>query len=236
VERPTLATLPLLRPGAHFLTPELNKADSVAVSFISSVSPIAFEPECDTVLETGPIAPLATGSGCQERTMSLLIETPETVTPTAADTELARESSKLLSRFTGKKLRQKKPLRVRIKAGDEPEEELTIPVSALRLLNEILSQMAKGNAVTLIPVHAELTTQQAADLLNVSRPFLIQQLENNEIPYRKVGAHRRVRFSDLMKYKEAMDRKRLQALEELSALDQESWGLATEHEPFHRGL
>ena len=85
----------------------------------------------------------------------------------------------------------------------------------------MLTQMAQGNAVTLIPIHAELTTQQAADILNVSRPFLVEQLEKNAIPYRKVGTHRRILFKDLMDYKANMDRNRLKALEELSAQGQE---------------
>ena len=89
------------------------------------------------------------------------------------------------------------------------------------MLNGILNEMAQGNAVTLIPMHAELTTQQAARILNVSRPFLIEQLEKGVIPYRMVGTHRRVMFKDLTEYKQTMDRNRLNALEELSAIDQE---------------
>ena len=146
-------------------------------------------------------------------------EFPETVTPTPADTQLAQESSRQLARFLATKPRS--AFRVRIEQDDEPEEAIAIPVSAFRLLNDILTEMAKGNAVTLIPVHAELTTQQAADILNVSRPFLVDQLEKGIIPHRKVGAHRRVLFKDLMNYKHSMDQGRLKALEELSALDQQ---------------
>lgn len=149
----------------------------------------------------------------------MLAEIQEAVPPTAEDALLALESSRRLTKFLAAK--PKKSLRVRIEPENEPAESISIPVSAFRLLNSILTEMAKGNAVTLIPVHAELTTQQAAKILNVSRPFLIEQLEKNIIPYRKVGTHRRVMFKDLMEYKQTMDHNRLNALEKLSAIDQE---------------
>ena len=141
----------------------------------------------------------------------------ETVAPTEADTQLARESSrKLAAHKLGKRAS------VRIQVLDDPKAEtVALPASALRLLQHILTEMAQGNAVTLIPIHAELTTQQAADLLNVSRPFLVGLLESGQIPHRKVGTHRRVLFRDLMAYKQKNDAERLKALAELTAQAQE---------------
>jgi excisionase family DNA binding protein len=147
-----------------------------------------------------------------------LSEYPETVTPTAADTRMAQESSRLLAKMLGAR---KKRLRLRIQPDDATGEAISIPPAAVRLLGGILNEMAKGNAVTLLPLHAELTTQQAADLLNVSRPFLIEQLDKGILPFRKVGTHRRILLQDVMAHKQAMDRGRLKALEELWALDQE---------------
>jgi excisionase family DNA binding protein len=147
-----------------------------------------------------------------------LSEYPETVTPTAADTRMAQESSRLLAKMLGAR---KKRLRLRIQPDDATGEAISIPPAAVRLLGGILNEMAKGNAVTLLPLHAELTTQQAADLLSVSRPFLIEQLDKGILPFRKVGTHRRILLQDVMAHKQAMDRGRLKALEELSALDQE---------------
>jgi excisionase family DNA binding protein len=149
---------------------------------------------------------------------TLLSDLPEAVTPSAADAQLARESSRQLAKILDT---PQESVQVRIQADGGEEEAISIPLSAFRLLSDILTEMAKGNAVTLIPVHAELTTQQAADLLNVSRPYLIELLEKRAIPFRKVGTHRRILFHDLMAYKRKIDRQRFKALEELSALDQE---------------
>jgi excisionase family DNA binding protein len=100
---------------------------------------------------------------------------------------------------------------------DGTEQTVVIPTAAYRLLVDVLTQMSQGNAVTLIPIHAELTTQEAADLLNVSRPYLIKQIEAGEIPHHKIGRHRRIRFNDLIAYKERVDADRVQAIDELVA-------------------
>jgi excisionase family DNA binding protein len=98
---------------------------------------------------------------------------------------------------------------------------VVLPAAAVRLLGALLAELAKGNAVTLMPHHAELTTQEAADLLNVSRPFLVSLLEDGHLPHHKVGTHRRVRFADLMTYKRGRDAESEEALRELAALSQE---------------
>jgi excisionase family DNA binding protein len=136
----------------------------------------------------------------------------EPIIPSVSEVGLAKASSRRLAPFLNKNLK------VRIA---ETDEQIELPAGAVRLLVDLLSAMAEGNAVTLIPIHAELTTQQAADLLNVSRPFLIRELESGVIPFRKVGTHRRVLFSDLMEYKHEIDKKRHEVLDELAEQAQE---------------
>lgn len=140
----------------------------------------------------------------------------EAVTPTDDESRVAGESSRrLATRLPGAR-----GLRLEVDDG-KTRETVAIPLAAAKLLQHILIEMAQGNAVTLIPIHAELTTQQAADLLNVSRPYLVKLLDDGLIPSRKVGTHRRVLFQELMAYKTRIDAARLKALEELAALAQE---------------
>jgi excisionase family DNA binding protein len=95
-------------------------------------------------------------------------------------------------------------------------ETIVLPPNALHLLTRILSQMAAGNAVELISVETELTTQQAADLLKVSRPFLVTLLEDQKIPFRYVGTRRRILAKDILAYKAEIDKKRLAVLADLA--------------------
>jgi len=127
--------------------------------------------------------------------------------PTERETEQAREAYRRLApklaRFSesGPGGGEAEPIRVVLRELDGTESELQIPHSALILFRRILAEMAEGNAVTLVPVHAQLTTQEAADLIGVSRPFLTKLVDAGELPCQMVGTHRRVKFEDLMAYK-----------------------------------
>ncbi|WP_442938014.1 helix-turn-helix domain-containing protein [Nostoc sp.] len=101
-------------------------------------------------------------------------------------------------------------------------EKINIPEPIYQVLLQVVHAMASGKAISIIPQQQELTTQQAAEHLNVSRPYLIKLLEQGEIPHIKVGSHRRVRFDDLMNYKQQRDVKRDQLLTELTQMSQEA--------------
>jgi excisionase family DNA binding protein len=110
---------------------------------------------------------------------------------------------------------------IRLVVADEAGQMLVVPRGAVELLARILAHMAAGQGVSVVPSHAELTTQQAADLLNVSRPFLIGLLDAGEIEYRKVGKHRRIKAQSLMAYIARDDQERREAADELTRLNQE---------------
>lgn len=124
---------------------------------------------------------------------------------------MARVSGQVLSPFARKEASL--TLSVREAGQDKP---LELPAGAVVLLMEILEAMAAGRGITLIPENAELTSVQAADVLNVSRPYLIKLLEENVLPHRKVGKHRRIRMEDLMTYKAKIDRDREAVLDQLA--------------------
>ena len=151
--------------------------------------------------------------------MSALIpDNFETVAPSEADALLARESSRRLATL---KLTKRSSIRIQLLDNGEDVEAFSVPASALRLFLHLLTEMSHGNAVTLIPTHSELTTQQAADLLNVSRPYVVKLLDEGKIPFRAVGKYRRVRFDDLMTFKRKDDEARARVLDQLTAEAQE---------------
>jgi excisionase family DNA binding protein len=133
----------------------------------------------------------------------------EPVVPDKADIACAQEA---LEAIAGIKARS-----AEVVIGDQARRmHVALPAAAVGLLRNLLREMAQGHAISLVPMHAELTTQQAADALNVSRPHLVKLLETGALPFRKVGSHRRVRFDDLMRYKRGADRSRLVALRKLT--------------------
>ncbi len=136
--------------------------------------------------------------------------------PNVQDSEIARVATQRFEPF----VRERKPLEVRILEADK-EETILLPASAVALLKDILEAMASGNSITMIPHHAELTTVEAAGILNVSRPYLIKLLESGEIRFRKVGTHRRILMEDLMAYKEKSEKQSRAAMNELVALSEE---------------
>lgn len=109
---------------------------------------------------------------------------------------------------------------VRIRV-EEDNDVLVLPRAAVDLFTQVLAYMAAGHGVAVVPADAELTTQQSAGLLNVSRPYLIGLLDAGAIEYRKVGKHRRIKAASLMEYIRNDDQRRRQAADELSALTQE---------------
>ena len=139
------------------------------------------------------------------------------IIPSNQDALLARAAQLALER--GQAI--DKASQVQINAVGHESTALDLPPVVTRLLMDILKETAAGNAVTLVPVHAEVTTQQAADLLNVSRPFLIGLIENGTLPARMVGKHRRLPLADVLAYKADHFAKRSKALDELAAYDQE---------------
>lgn len=133
--------------------------------------------------------------------------------PSAADAELAAASSQTLAHFraTGSTAR----LRL------DGTTDITVPVQAIRMLADILEQLATGHAVSIVPVNKELTTQEAADMLNVSRPYLIDQLlVPGKLSFHKVGNRRKILLNDVLRFKQRQEAETDRIMAELTALSQ----------------
>jgi excisionase family DNA binding protein len=102
--------------------------------------------------------------------------------------------------------------------------EVEIPASAFAALQAIVRDMAQGLTITLIPHDKELTTKETADILNVSRPFLVKLLDRGEIPYHRVGTHRRLNVEDVLAYRELRAKRRREKLRELTELSEQLEG------------
>lgn len=137
--------------------------------------------------------------------------------PTKKDQQVAKRSISLIDKIgigTTKKT-------VAIDINDEETTHIEIPVTAFRFLKFILSNMAEGKAISLVPEETELSTQQAADMLNVSRPHIVKLLDKGEIPFKRVGTHRRIKLEDLERYDQQKKEKREKALAQLAKEAQE---------------
>ena len=136
--------------------------------------------------------------------------------PTQAEVEQAKVSGRTLSKYTNVERVQ-----LSLRGSNGESDELVLPGHVLQILLDVLSEVSKGNAISLIPHHQEISTQEAANLLNVSRPFVVGLLEKDEIPFRKVGAHRRLLLTDVLAYREKTRQRRVQTLDELATVSQE---------------
>jgi len=131
--------------------------------------------------------------------------------PTEQEVEEAKLSSRTLSKYANAERVQ-----LSIKGSNNQSDSLILPGHALQILLDVLSEMSRGNAISIIPIHAELSTQEAANILNVSRPFLVGLLEKDEINFHKVGSHRRVLAKDVIEYKQRIDTERTVTLDNLA--------------------
>lgn len=145
--------------------------------------------------------------------------------PDTLDSVIVDEVEATIAGETGRRLAalldEKPAIQMQIIAQDQQEAALVIPPQATRLLARILTAMGKGDGIALTSIRRELTTQQAADLLNVSRPFLVQLLEAGEIPFHRVGTHRRIAYEDVARYRDEIRARRRKTLEDLTAQAQE---------------
>jgi excisionase family DNA binding protein len=136
--------------------------------------------------------------------------------PTPQEIELAKQSSRTLAKYANQDR-----VTLKITGEDGQSEDIILPGHIMAMLLKISTEMSQGKAISLIPINAELTTQEVANMMNVSRPYLVKLLEQEVIPFHKVGTHRRVYLENVLAYMEENSKSRDEALDELAALGQE---------------
>ena len=144
------------------------------------------------------------------------------MTPVAAPAE-QKDAVVALSKLLGG-LAHAQPRRPRCELAGPKGERIAIPESVFYVLARVAEVLARGDAVTVVPTEKEITTQQAADLLNVSRQYLVRLLDEGKIPFTKTGKHRRVRVEDLLRFKATRDEERKATLDELTGLSEDYGG------------
>lgn len=147
----------------------------------------------------------------------MTIAAASSVFPHGNDADVARQAIRGLRRVQEVHGDNQEPVKIRL----DQDEVIEVPRAAVDLMIRVLGKMAAGQGVTVVPMHAELTTQQAADLLNVSRPYLIKLLDAGDIEHRKVGTHRRVMAESLYAFKRREALVRRDAADELTQLSQD---------------
>ncbi|MEV0033820.1 helix-turn-helix domain-containing protein [Nocardia sp. NPDC050793] len=146
------------------------------------------------------------------------IHAAKRIEPGEIDAEVAARAMRRIKDYL---MRHPSEDTVRVDGETGSDNALILPREVVNMVAFILAQAAEGRGVSIVPSHAELTTQQAADMLNVSRPYVVRLLEAGEIPFRLIGTHRRIRFDDLKEYKRRSEAKSRAAADELSGLGQE---------------
>jgi excisionase family DNA binding protein len=137
--------------------------------------------------------------------------------PTDKDALLAREATQALEKYKA----GERNLRVQIAKAGREVTTLELPAAAAKLLMQVLEEMGKGHALMVVPAEGEISTQEAADLLNVSRPYVVSLIEKGELPARMVGNQRRLPLKEILAFKAENRAKRLGALREMTENDQE---------------
>jgi len=152
----------------------------------------------------------------------MTISSPDRIVLTDDEAILLTQASRLM----GEALDRPHAPRVALvnEDNDGDVSRIEVPPATLRALSRILAMMAKQQVFVMVPEHTELTTKQAAEILGVSRPYLISRLEAGDLDYRKVGRHRRIRMDDVQRFKHTMQVARKSALDELVATSEDIGG------------